>query len=78
MVVTVLRAGFQPERAASYAEVAVRMRTLTEGTPGLVSFRTFRADEGERVSIIDFESEEALQSGREHPEHRKARELERG
>jgi heme-degrading monooxygenase HmoA len=54
------------------------MRAITEGVPGFVSFKRFRADEGERVSIIDFESEEALQSGREHPEHRNAREVERG
>jgi hypothetical protein len=34
--------------------------------PGFVSFKTFRADDGERVSNIEFESEEMLQSSREH------------
>jgi heme-degrading monooxygenase HmoA len=52
------------------------MRALTEGIPGFVTFKRFRADEGERVSIIDFDSEEAMQSRHEHPDHRKARELE--
>jgi hypothetical protein len=46
--------------------------------PGFVSFRTFGADDGERVSIIEIESEEALQSSREHPEQRKAQVLEGG
>jgi heme-degrading monooxygenase HmoA len=37
--------------------------------------KTFGAEDGERVSIIEFESEEALRAWREHPEHRKAQEL---
>ena len=78
MVVTVFRSRLQPEHAASSAEVAVRMRALAEGMPGFVSFKTFRADDGERVSIIEFESEEALHAWREHPEHRKAQDLEGG
>jgi heme-degrading monooxygenase HmoA len=78
MVVTVFRGRFHPKHAASYAEVAVRMRSFTGGPPRFVSFETFRADEWERVSITAFESDEAMQSGREHPEDRKARELERG
>jgi hypothetical protein len=48
---------------------------VPKGMPGFVSFKTFRADDGERVSVIEFESEEALRAWREHPEHRKAQEL---
>ena len=51
------------------------MRALAEGMPGFVSFKTFRAEDGERVSVIEFESEEALRAWREDPEHRKAQEL---
>ena len=51
------------------------MRAPAEGMPGFVSFKTFRADDGERVSVIEFASEEALRAWREHPEHRKAQEL---
>jgi heme-degrading monooxygenase HmoA len=75
MIVTVFRSRLQPEHAAAYSEVAVRMRALAEGMPGFVSFKTFRADDGERLSVVEFESEQAMQAWREHPEHRKAQHL---
>jgi heme-degrading monooxygenase HmoA len=62
MVVTVFRSRLQPEHAAEYYEVATRMRTLAEGMPGFVSFKTFRAEDGECVSAIEFASEEALRA----------------
>jgi heme-degrading monooxygenase HmoA len=72
MVVTVFRSRLQPQHAAEYAELATQMRALAESMPGFVSFKTFRAEAGERVSVIEFESEETLQGWREHPEHRRA------
>jgi heme-degrading monooxygenase HmoA len=75
MIVTVFRSRLQPEHAAEYYEMATRMHALAESMPGFVSFKTFRAEDGERVSVIEFASEEALRAWREHPEHRKAQEL---
>ncbi len=75
MVVTIFRSRLDPAQADSYYEVAARMRTLAESMPGFISFKTFSAEDGERVSIIEFESEKALRAWREHPEHRKAQEL---
>lgn len=75
MIVTVFRSRLQPEHAAEYYEMATRMHALAESMPGFVSFKPFRAEDGERVSVIEFASEEALRAWREHPEHRKAQEL---
>ena len=75
MVVTIFRSRLDPAQAASYYETAARMRTLAESMPGFISFKTFSAEDGERVSIIEFESEKTLRAWREHPEHRKAQEL---
>lgn len=75
MVVTIFRSRLVPQQAASYYEMAAHMRILAESMPGFMSFKTFTAEDGERVSIIEFESEEALRAWREHPEHRKAQEL---
>jgi heme-degrading monooxygenase HmoA len=75
MIVTFFRSRLQPEHVAEYSEVATQIRDLAEAMPGFLSFKTFRAEDGERVSVIEFESEEALRAGREHPEHRKAQEL---
>jgi heme-degrading monooxygenase HmoA len=75
MVVTIFRSRLNPEHAGAYQEMAARMRTLAEGMPGFISFKTFNAEDGERASVIEFESEETLRAWREHPEHRKAQEL---
>jgi heme-degrading monooxygenase HmoA len=61
--------------AAKYYEMAARMRTLAKGMPGFISLKTFNAEDGERVSVIEFKPEETLRAWREHPEHRMAQEL---
>ena len=55
--------------------MAARVRSLAEAMPGFISFKSFSAEDGERVSIIEFESEETLRAWREHPEHRQAQAL---
>lgn len=75
MVVIVFRSRLDPEHVTAYHEMAARMRALAEGMPGFISFKTFNADDGERVSVIEFESEDALRAWREHPEHREAQQL---
>ncbi len=75
MIVTIFRSRLEPAHTEAYREMAARMRSLAKAMPGFVSFKTFSAEDGERVSIIEFESEEALHAWREHPEHRKAQAL---
>ncbi len=59
----------------AHYEMAARMGTLAEQMLGFISFKTFTAEDGERVSVIEFESEDALRAWREHPEHRQAQQL---
>lgn len=75
MILTVFRSRLDPAHAAAYREMAARTRLLAERMPGFLSFKTFTAEDGERVSIIEFESEEALRAWHEHPEHRAAQAL---
>jgi heme-degrading monooxygenase HmoA len=51
------------------------MHDLATAMPGFLSIKTFTAEDGERVSIVEFASEEAHRAWREHPEHRAAQEL---
>ena len=37
--------------------------------PGYVSYKDFTAEDGENVSIVEFESAETLRAWREHPDH---------
>jgi heme-degrading monooxygenase HmoA len=54
VVVTIFRSRLSPEHAVVYYEMAARMRTLAESMPGFISFKTFKAEDEERVSVIEF------------------------
>lgn len=75
MVITVFRSRLRSEGAAEFQELAVRMLEIARSMPGFVSYKVYTADDGERCSIIEFESREQLRAWREHPEHREAQRL---
>ena len=52
-----------------------KMLDLARSMPGFVSFESFAADGGERVSIIEFDTMEHLEAWRDHPEHKKTQQL---
>ncbi len=49
-----------------------RMEELARTVRGFNSIKTFYAKDGERVSIVEFETEEAHNVKKNHPEHREA------
>ncbi len=69
MVVAVFRSRLRDENAADFHALADEMLKLAESMPGFVSYRVYRADDGERCSVIEFESAEHIQAWREHPRH---------
>jgi heme-degrading monooxygenase HmoA len=72
MIVTVFRSRLMPGVRHEYVTAVDRMIELASAMPGFISHKGFFADDGERVSIIEFESEETLRAWRMHPEHRQA------
>lgn len=69
MVVTVFRSRLKPEAQQEYAAWAARMSELARAMPGYVSHKGFVAEDGERVTIVEFESEEQVRAWANHPEH---------
>ena len=74
-MVTVFRSRLRPEAAAEYHATAARVLELARAVPGFVDFKTFEADDGERVSIVTFASVEAHRAWRDHPDHRAVQRL---
>ncbi len=70
-VVPVFRSRLRHD-AAGYEDEARRMVELAREMPGFVEIKTFRADDGESVSLVTFSSPEAHEAWRDHPEHRVA------
>ena len=75
MTVTIFRSRLRPEHEKEYHERAGRMESLARSMPGFVSIKTFYARDGERVSIVEFETAETHDAWRKHPEHREAQRL---
>lgn len=77
MVVVVFRSRLSadPEAQAEYAQWAGRMSELARGMPGYLSHKGFTAPDGERVTIVEFESEEAMRAWSRHADHVAAKKL---
>ena len=70
-VVTVFRSRLRDD-PEGYDETAEAMEAAARAMPGFVDFKSFRADDGERVSIVVFDSPESHTAWRDDPRHRAA------
>ena len=75
MIVTVFRSRLNPQAQDEYLRWAKRISELAASMPGYISHKGFVADDGERVTIVEFESEATQRAWAEHPEHREAQKL---
>ena len=63
MIVTVFRSRLMPGVREDYVARVDRMVEIAATMPGYISHKGFFAEDGERVSIVEFESEEACAPG---------------
>ena len=73
MIVTIFRTRVRPEAMEEYMQWAGRMSELAKGMPGYISHKSFAAADGERVTVVEFENEEAIRQWAVHPEHVEAK-----
>ncbi len=72
-IVTVFRSRLRADAdAIGYHAVADEMERQARNMPGFVDFKSFTADDGERVSIAVFDSIDHHDRWRDHPDHRAA------
>src|SRR5215471_3682694 len=75
MIVTVFRSRLNSDIQDEYGLMATRMSELARTVPGYVSHKGFIAEDGERVTIVEFETEDALRNWKVHSEHQNAKRL---
>ncbi|MCP5299843.1 MAG: antibiotic biosynthesis monooxygenase [Chromatiaceae bacterium] len=73
MIVTVFRSRLRTDSADEYQTVAARMNELVRSMPGYLSHKTFTADDGERVTLVEFVDESGHRGWSTHPEHVQAK-----
>jgi heme-degrading monooxygenase HmoA len=70
MLVIVFRSRIRSDADLSGIEEAgVRMYELASAMPGFVSYKEFKAEDGEILALVEFRSEPELAAWRNHPEH---------
>ncbi len=72
MIITVFRSVLNDAATDDYFELSPHITELAKTMPGFVSVKTFLAEDGERCTIVEFESQETHQAWAEHAEHREA------
>ena len=58
-----------------YGQRVGKLFEIVAALPGFRGIRSYAAEDGERLSLIEFDSHESLAAWREHAEHRVAQEL---
>jgi heme-degrading monooxygenase HmoA len=71
-IITVFRSRLRPGVEPEYGPLAEQMMTLARSMPGFVDFKSFVAEDGERLSLITFASLETQEAWRDHVEHQQA------
>ncbi len=75
MVTVLFRSRLAAPDDPDYAALAPKIVALAKQSPGFVSFEMFSGRDGERLSVIEFDSLEAVDTWRNHPEHLEAQRL---
>ena len=72
MVLIIFRSRLTPEAGDDYAEMQAEMLATAREMPGFIDVKGFKADDGERVTIVRWQDRETLAAWRSHPRHRLA------
>lgn len=74
-IVIVFRTRIIPGYDEELASLGLRMYELASTMPGFLSYKDFSSEDGENLSLVEFDSMENLAAWRNHPEHVAAQEL---
>jgi heme-degrading monooxygenase HmoA len=69
MVVTIFKHRMRPGVDKEYGREAGRLLAIAQKMPGFVSVKNYAAEDGELLTLVEFESEQTLAAWRNHPEH---------
>ena len=58
----------------AYRQTSGRMAEIVASIPGFISYNTYASEDGEEMVVVRFDSLEALDAWRSHPEHLEAQE----
>lgn len=73
MVLTVFRNRLRPDAGEAYGETLKRMLEIVSQMPGYIQHKVYTAADGERCTIVEFDTEEHQRAWATHAEHVQAK-----
>ena len=75
MLVILFRAKNTPEAGADYESMGAAMFDHAQNQPGFVDYKEYRAEDGEKLTVVRWKDEATLEQWRNDPKHRAAKKL---
>jgi heme-degrading monooxygenase HmoA len=69
MILVAFRSRLRPEHEAEYRAMAQELAPQAMAIPGYIAHKTFTAEDGERLTLVEYESQEAVQAWGRHEAH---------
>lgn len=69
MIVTVFRSRLRDDVSAAYQDLQPKISALARGMPGYVSHKVFTAEDGERLTLVEFADEASLRGWATQVDH---------
>ncbi|MEO8026636.1 MAG: antibiotic biosynthesis monooxygenase [Bryobacteraceae bacterium] len=69
MIIVLFRSRLTPETGDDYAEMSAEMDRLARSSPGFVDVKSYKAEDGERLTLVWWQDEETLQIWRQNVRH---------
>lgn len=68
-IVITFRTRLNPGFDAELADLGSRMYALAVSMPGFLSYKDYASQDGEYLTLVEFDTQEHLAAWRNHPEH---------
>jgi heme-degrading monooxygenase HmoA len=72
MLVILFRSKLTPEAGEDYNAMSEELHLLVRDNPGFADVKHYKAEDGERLTVVWFKDKESLREWRQLPRHREA------
>jgi heme-degrading monooxygenase HmoA len=72
MMIILFRSKLTPEAGEDYQAMNAEMESLVRQNPGFIDVKSYKSEDGERLTVVWWRDEESLREWRQHVRHREA------
>jgi heme-degrading monooxygenase HmoA len=72
MLIILFRSKLTPEAGEDYQSMNAEMETLVRQNPGFIDVKSYKSEDGERLTVVWWRDEESLREWRNQVRHREA------